>query len=219
MSRKLVLLSAFFAFFIIPLSAQKAKVKLIYKPTLHNLTYSEENMRRLQLTKEPYIFYLGYEATDFQDAFINWRKNTFQVKARLCMPDINDSTQVKISLTLSNMTRESRRWMCFIDFNEHVITLKGRKGKGEIHGLPIHCSPPLTPNGVGLFLDAKVRVDLRDEDKCTVEYTIREEKVEKLRSDEDFKSRVWRVYKDEGGDIHKIYWDGWETVTPANKDK
>ena len=211
-----LLLSAFLAFFIIPISAQKAKVRLTYQPTLHNLTYSEENMHRLQLKKEPYILYLGYEATDFQDAFINWKKNTFQVKAKLCLLDINDTTHVKVLLTLTNITRESRHWRCFIDFNEHVITLKDRKGKGIIHGLPIHCSPPLTPNGKELFLDAKVRVDLRDENKCSIEYTIREEKVDKVRTDEDFKSRAWSVFKDEGGDIHRIYWDGLEVVTPVN---
>ncbi len=208
-----------------PVSAQKAEVRLMYIASMHNLTLSEENMRKAQVEREPFVLYTGYTVTPFQNAYLNWKKNTFLIKANLSMSeDKDDNTHVNVGLNLKNLTREDSHWLCFLNTKERIkVTLENGRGRSEAK-IPICCLPPLAPRGKELFLFVKVRIDMRNEDGCILTYTIKEEKREKpfmlpkWPSEEEFKSRVWHRYLDDDGKyMHEIYLDGLNIGRPVER--
>jgi len=204
-------------------SAQKAKVRLTYKNSMHNLTLSEENMRKTQTAREPFVLYTGYTGTPFHEAYINWRKNTFLIKASLTLPEEeDDTTHVNVGLNLKNLTREDSHWLCFLNMSERIkVTLQNGRGQSKAE-IPICCLPPLASRGKELYLSVKVRIDMRNEDGCVLAYTVKEKKRKKplmlseWPSEEEFKSRIWYKYLDDDGKyMHEIYLDGLNIARPV----
>ena len=226
--KRSILFAALLFMSIAFVSAQKQKVYLMYRATEHNKWYTQDHKEKypqLISEPEPYILYSDFNGISFPPAYLNRGKNTFQVVTTINLPEgVEDMSRVDLRFKVENATRKEYHWLCYSDSKVVLsIPLKDACGKGEAK-VPICCMPPVAPRGKELFLYVKAKIDMRNEDNCSVEYEIKEERMEKplmlpeWPTEEDFEKRVWYRYMDEEeGFVRNIYIDGLMTEKPLPK--